>query len=216
MASPPLLTGRRAWAPALVLGAGCLLNLSVDAQREMALQAPLAALPRVIEDFRGTDLTINPDELAIAGTTSSLHRVYTRDSTAQFSVYVGYYDRQRQGQTIHSPKNCLPGAGWEPLESRREALPGLAGVPIQVNRFVIANKQQRALVYYWYQGRGRTESNEYRVKLDLIRDSALRRRSEEALVRIVLPLTGAEAETDALARRLVPQLHQELVKILPS
>jgi EpsI family protein len=142
-------------------------------------------------------------------------RAFQRDSSA-FSVYVGYYDRQRQGQTIHSPKNCLPGGGWEPIESRREVIRSPDG-DIRANRFVIANQNQQALVYYWYQGRGRTEANEYQVKLDLIRDAAFSRRSEEALVRIVVPLTAAQAAAaDSLARAAAVELHAALRTVLPD
>jgi EpsI family protein len=181
----------------------------------MPLAAPLAELPRVLAGHTGTDVTINPDEVRVAGTTASLLRVYSRDSSS-FSVYVGFYERQQQGKTIHSPKNCLPGGGWEPLESRRETIAAGDG-PIRANRFVIANKEAQALVYYWYQGRGRTEANEYRVKLDLIRDAALRRRSEESLVRIVVPL-GADrtaAAADSLARAVAVELYAALTRVLP-
>jgi EpsI family protein len=211
----PGVTSRAAWWPTMLLGAGCLLNLSVNTQRTMPLAAPLAELPRVLAGHTGTDVTINPDEVRVAGTTASLLRVYSRDSSS-FSVYVGFYERQQQGKTIHSPKNCLPGGGWEPLESRRETIAAGDG-PIRANRFVIANKEAQALVYYWYQGRGRTEANEYRVKLDLIRDAALRRRSEESLVRIVVPL-GADrtaAAADSLARAVAVELYAALTRVLP-
>lgn len=204
------------WLPAVLLGAGCLLNFSVDAQRTMSLAAPLNSLPMELSGFQGQDFPISAEEARVAGTTTSVLRVYSRDTTSNFSVYVGYYARQRQGKTIHSPKNCLPGAGWEPLESRREIVLREDGSQVRVNRFVIAKKNQRALVYYWYQGRGRTEANEYQVKLDLIRDSALRRRSEEALVRIVVPLSGDLSEAEALARRTIRELYPELVRLLPA
>jgi EpsI family protein len=189
--------------PAAILTAGCILNLSVVAQRSMPLRNPLRSMPPTL------------DQVKVAGTTSSLLRVYQRDTTLAFSVYVGYYDRQRQGRTIHSPKNCLPGGGWEPLESREEQVQTSVGL-VRLNRFVIAKKNDRALVYYWYQGRGRTESNEYRVKLDLIRDSALKRRSEEALVRIVMPIGSSNAAPDSLGHAVVQELAQQLENVLPT
>lgn len=215
MALPRLSDLRVTWLPAAILGVGCLANGFINAQRTIPLVAPLGALPTSFEDYHGRDNSISPEEARVAGASSSLFRVYTRDSSS-FSVYVGYYESQRQGKTIHSPKNCLPGAGWEPLESRRDVVRGLAGEGIKVNRFLVANRTQQALVYYWYQGRGRTEANEYQVKLDLIKDSALRRRSDEALVRIVVPLEGNREGADALARRVVARLHAELGKILPT
>lgn len=205
------------WTPALLLGAGCLLNLSIETQRTVDLAAPLGTLPDRFEEHVAIDLAMSPEETRLLGASASINRAYRRDSASSFLVYVGFYASQRQGRTIHSPKNCLPGAGWEPLESRRETVAALdGGRPIRVNRFVIGKASQQALVYYWYQGRGRTESNEYQVKLDLIRDSALRRRSDEALVRIVVPFAGDPGAADALARRVVARWHSELGRILPS
>jgi EpsI family protein len=86
--------------------------------------------------------------------------------------------------------------------------------PVRVNRYLLKNKQEQALVLYWYQGRGRVEANEYLVKWDLLRDAALRRRTEEALVRVVVPLTSTEAHAyelaSAIAARLLPAVQQAL------
>jgi EpsI family protein len=206
------------WVPAGLLGLGCALNLSISAQRTMTLTAPLSTVPTEMLGFKSTDLELDQEQVRVAGTSSLLFRRYEQTGMPAFSLYVGYYAQQRQGKTIHSPKNCLPGAGWEPLESRPLLIPGEGGTSIRVNRFVVANKDQRALVYYWYQGRGRTESNEYRVKLDLILDSALRHRTEEALVRIVVPLSPerSEADTDAMASRIVRAVNAKLVTVLPA
>ena len=91
-----------------------------------------------------------------------------------------------------------------------------AGGPVRVKRYILQNGQQRAPVFYWYQGRGRVEANEYRVKLDLLRDAALRRRSEEALVRIVVPLDGDEGDAITLAgdvsQIIIPALYDALPK----
>jgi EpsI family protein len=90
--------------------------------------------------------------------------------------------------------------------------------PVRVNRYLLVNKQQRALVYYWYQGRGRVEASEYRVKLQLLRDSALRGRSDEALVRVVVPIraAGGEAAAGELGAWVSAQLIPRVAEVLPS
>jgi hypothetical protein len=95
-----------------------------------------------------------------------------------------------------------------------------------MNRFLLANKGAQALVYYWYQGRGRVEASEYTVKFNLLRDAALHGRTEEALVRIVVPidvrqaptqaqLAAARARADSLAERLAVQLVPGVGRVLP-
>lgn len=212
------VTLRAAWMPTTILLVGCLLNGSTRMQRTMDLLEPLATFPTGIDEFQGSDITMTDEEVRVAGVTDYLFRLYRAPEQPDFSVYVGYYASQARGKTIHSPKNCLPGAGWEALASQPMEVPRDGEAPVRVNRFMVANKDQKALVYYWYQGRGRTESNEYRVKLDLMLDAAVSRRTEEALVRIVLPLDGRleEANADAMAADLIRRVSSELRRNLPA
>ena len=210
------------WAPAIVLAVGALLaTLGVQSQRSLLLRGPLAtAIPREIEGYGSRDIELTADEGEVAGVTSYLSRLFAPADTAApgprfFAVYIGYYDRQTSGKTIHSPKNCLPGAGWEPLVNQRSAIATDSG-SFTVNRWLIQKGNEQALVLYWYQGRGRVQASEYAVKWDLVRDAALRRRSEEALVRIVVPIRTTETEAFELASRIAGRLVSSLDATLPT
>jgi EpsI family protein len=216
-----------AWAPVAVLGVGCLLSLGVSAQRTPELREPLAtALPDSIGNLVGADARVSADVAQVAGFTSYAFRVYQGDtlqvdSTGQSgyptaaSIYLGYYDHQVRGHTIHSPKNCLPGSGWEALSSGPQRL-AVGADTVTVNRYVLENHGTRALVLYWYQGRGRVAYNEYRVKWDLLRDAILKRRTDEALARIVVPIEGSEEAALSLARKIAVRLVPALYRALPS
>jgi EpsI family protein len=211
------------WPPVIVLAFGALLaTVGVRAQRTLELRGSLdTAIPATIGEFRGRDLKLTSEEISAVGVTNYLARVFENpDSTVAgprwFQVYIGYYDRQASGRTIHSPKNCLPGGGWEPLRSETAVVTTPTG-PVTVNRYLIQNPQhQQALVFYWYQGRGRVASNEYLVKWDLVRDAALRRRSEEALVRIVVPVSNNEEPALTLASIVASRLVPSLGSVLPG
>ena len=205
----------RRWLPVPVLLAGVLLVTgTVKPQRAMPLRAPLAeTIPLVLAGWYGHDLEISDAERQVAGMSSFVLRYYTPESqpparrggSRDFSVYVGYYDRQYQGKTIHSPKNCLPGGGWEPLTSSQQRIETPLGV-VPVSRYLIGNGPAKAVVLYWYQGRGRIAANEYLVKWDLLRDQALLGRSDEALVRIIVPVTTSEADAYRQAVRVAKEL----------
>jgi EpsI family protein len=211
--------------PAGVLFVGVLFISGIRPQVVMKPVQPMTSIPTVFEGTPGKDLAIDKEEQRIAGMSEFVLREFPRDSTT-WSIYVGYYDRQVQGKTIHSPKNCLPGAGWEIMENDAVPLYNAAPSAPRVNRVVLSNKGSRALVYYWYQGRGRIESNEYRVKWDLLRDAALFGRTEEALVRLVIYVpavpTGTTkdadvhmASADSLAHRVMAPLAESVYKVLP-
>lgn len=198
------MTMRMAWIPVVLLSLGVAASAGSGVQRTMPLRAPLGdVVPLHIDGLAGTDQTVSENEQRIAGMDQYLLRSYTSADPARagFSVYVGYYEYQTRGHTIHSPKNCLPGAGWEPLTSSVATVTTAAGA-VEVTRYLLQRNDERAVVLYWYQGRGRIENNEYAVKWHLLRDAAFRRRSDEALVRIVVPVIESEDASTATATRI--------------
>ncbi|MDH4132074.1 MAG: EpsI family protein [Gemmatimonadota bacterium] len=205
-----------AWVPGAILAAGSLLTLGVDRQRDVSLVRSLDSIPLVLAGRPGQAGTISQEQQEAAGMSSYLVRWYDGD-VAPFEIYVGYYESQTQGRTIHSPKNCLPGSGWEALNQSETTVETPAG-PRIVNRYLLQNKERRALVYYWYQGRGRVASNEYGVKWDLLRDAALHGRTEEALVRIVVHFSGNTDEAGAAtwASRAAADLIPAVETALPA
>ncbi len=215
------------FVPACILAAGLgLLGLTHEQERPTPVK-PIAGILDSVPGYTHTAIQVDTNSQRVAGMDEFVNRVYLRDTLQVFSLYVGYYTYQTQGKSIHSPRNCLPGAGWEPVESA--TLP-IASAPGQgsrsMNKYVLANQGSYAAVYYWYQGRGRIESNEYTVKYNLMHDAALFGRTEEALVRLVVPLRTRTNRTqehiraeiqraDSLATSLAPRLAQEVATALP-
>jgi EpsI family protein len=204
------------WVPAGCLALGCIFTLAVNRQVGAELRTPLDSIPMVLAGREGRAGTLPDDQREAAGMTSYITRYFPAD-TAPFEIYVGFYDQQTQGKTIHSPKNCLPGSGWEALQQRTTEVPTPDG-PVTVNRYLLQNKEARALVFYWYQGRGRVASNEYRVKWELLRDAALRGRSEESLVRVVVHLNEGTSEERAaeVATRVAGELVPAVARAMPD
>lgn len=201
------------YLPLIILGLGAAALLRIGGQSDTPLRGSLESIPRELAGYSGRDQTVSKDEQRVAGMDQYLMRAYLRDSS-YFSLYVGYYQAQNQGKSIHSPKNCLPGAGWEPVEnSTRDVVVG--NTSVTVNRYLLEKGTTRAVVYYWYQGRGRVSWNEYSVKWELLRDKAIHGRSEEALVRIVVPIDRATPDSaDVLANEVAQDIIPRLFGIL--
>jgi EpsI family protein len=213
----------RRYLPAAILGVGCLGLLRTQTQAKMPLVAPIRSVLDSVPGYSVRDQKVTDEERQVAGMTDYVARSYWRDSTLAFTTLVSYYESQAQGRSIHSPRNCLPGAGWEVLMAGTATIGGME--PHTVNRYTLKNGTQSAVVYYWYQGRGRVVADEYAVKWNLLRDAALSGRSEEALVRVVVPVRAgasdsasvrATAEADSLGRRIASDLVVQVQRILPS
>lgn len=211
------------WWPASVLAIGIgLTTVGVKPQISVPLEADLGTV--IADDYdgwAGRNYEVSDAEQRVAGMDEYVFRIYApRDAApetaaaAAFSVYVGYYRQQAQGRTIHSPKNCLPGGGWEPLVASRRTIETVHG-SVPVNHYLIGNATHQAVVLYWYQGRGRVAANEYAVKWELLRDQALLGRSDEALVRVFVPVTSTVEAATAQAERVARQLVLDVEQALP-
>ena len=180
-------------------------------------RTPLAALPRAVGPWTDSiDVPLDRDVRTLLGVDDYLNRTYVSGSGQPVSLYIGYYASQRQGDTIHSPQNCLPGAGWQPVEGGPWPLEVATG-RVMVNRYVIQKGIERQIVLYWYQGRGRVVANEYANRLWLMFDAAVRHRSNGALVRVAAPVrsavgsvTAADAAAADFSRALFPRLSASL------
>jgi EpsI family protein len=127
-------------------------------------------------------------------------------------LYVAFFKSQRAGVTPHSPKVCLPSNGWTEESSRiiSVSVPG-ESAPIPVNRYIVSHQEERSLVLYWYQSAHRVIANEYLAKFALIFDALRYRRSDEALIRVIAPISGqSEASGEERAIRFVQAIYQPL------
>lgn len=193
----------------IVVAAGLLVitALLLQARSSNEVQPPrekLSSLPLQLGPWTGTDISIPQDILDILGAGDFLLRVYRTPDPSQpyVDLFAAYFPSQRSGDSIHSPKNCLPGAGWSPVESNRVmlSLPGHA--PFPANRYVIAKGEDRMLVLYWYLAHDRAVASEYWAKFYLVTDSMRLNRSDGSLIRVTTPLRRGET-IDVAQQRLV-------------
>ncbi|MGB2632527.1 MAG: exosortase C-terminal domain/associated protein EpsI [Candidatus Acidiferrum sp.] len=179
-----------------LLATAMALNLR-SAREAVAPQTNLAHFPHAIDGWNGSDLGLSSDEVATLGPGQFLLRDYDRPNTPTVTLFLAYYPSQQTGDTMHSPKNCLPGSGWEPTNSGVIQLQAAGGKQITANRYIVAQGKDRMVVLYWYQAHGHTEASEYWAKWRLVRDAITMNRTDGALVRVETPIEGAESVADA-------------------
>ncbi len=181
---------------------------------------PLATFPSAVGGWfqSGPDAEIEQNILDVLKASDTLQRAYVNPSTnSGVSLFVAYFQTQRTGSVPHSPKNCLPGSGWEPVEKPapvRVEVPGRQS-PLKVNEYVVAKGDQEDVVLYWYQSHGRVIASEFEAKFWLIADAIRYRRSDTALVKVVVPVRsgdwkGAEGTAVQFVQSVFPALERQL------
>lgn len=199
---PHLLAWRLAAVTVLFLVAWVTIANASRTEPVVPRQA-LASFPMQIGDWQGQRaVRFDQQVLTVLGVDDYISRTYEASGRNPVGLYVGYYASQRQGDTIHSPLNCLPGAGWQPLTRRRVVLPvpGSAG-GVVVNRLVVQKGLENQVVLYWYQGHGRVTASEYWGKIYTVVDAIRLNRTDGALVRIVSPVLHDDPQGEQRAEK---------------
>jgi EpsI family protein len=184
------------------------------------LVSPLTLFPPALGGWTmARDVPIEKEVQDVLKADDTLNRVYVNSSQIGYAfLFIAYFKTQRYGQAPHSPKNCLPGSGWEPVETGRETIevPGW-DAPIVTNRYVVEHGDDKSVVLYWYQTHQRIIASEYWAKFWLVVDSVRYRRSDTSLVKIVVPVHDNDiGAATAVGVEFIQAMFPSLLKQLPS
>lgn len=194
------------------------------------VRQPLSGFPDQVADWvMQQSAPIDQEVVSVLGVDDYLNRVYARPNPVSIvGLYIGYYQSQRQGDTIHSPLNCLPGAGWRPTGQRRIEVTvtdtsrperfdaAVNRRPIVINLITVQKGSDRQAVAYWYQSRGRVMASEYWGKIYMVIDALRKNRTDGALVRVVAPVNGPGPEAQEAAEQNAIEFVKAIFPLLAS
>jgi len=179
---------------ALLLAATALLLAARSGSEVIPAHTPLASFPQELQGWNSTTLDLDKDTRAVLGPGDFLLRQYSNNARSEpVTLFIAYFATQSTGDAIHSPKNCLPGSGWAPIQADRIDVNVPGHSPFPANRYVIAQGEERELVLYWYWAHDRGVASEYAAKFYLVADSIRTHRSDGSLVRLSTPLERGES-----------------------
>jgi EpsI family protein len=197
------------FAATVVLLVGTTLLSGLTARRiPETLAVSLDQIDARIEGWTASgDETLPAPTLHALAPSSYLARTY-RKANSQLNLFIAFYSQQRAGESMHSPKHCLPGSGWEIWKHDSAFIP-VRGKPVQINKYSIQNSGERMLMFYWYQSKTRILASEYIGKILLARDTILSGHTAGSIVRITLPDTPqSNVEAVAFATNLISQVER--------
>lgn len=170
-------------------------------EEEVPARLSLATFPLHLGDWVATESSLDIETEQALGFEDYVLADYRRADGSPVNFYVAFYASQRRGVSPHSPQVCIPGGGWVISQLERTAFNLNDGNPMEVVRVVIDRANQRQIVYYWFEQRGRRIANEYWMKWYLFVDALTRNRTDGALVRVVSPVRQGES-TEAVDQRI--------------
>lgn len=209
---------RSSWRFAVLLSLLLVGGIVVNAWEYLGERPParkeLKDFPKQLGAWQqiGPDQRFDKATLSVLRASDYLMRNYGLANGQNGNLYVGYYASQKDGATYHSPLNCLPGSGWMMSAPGRITIAPPGKPPFEANRYLIENGATKELLIYWYQGRGRAVASEYWGKVYTVIDSVRLRRSDGAMVRVMVPV----GESEAIALEAAAELAASASPLLPE
>jgi EpsI family protein len=206
---------RRAIALASLVAASAIVIRAASSVEAVPLRRSLADLPASLGQWRSAgDSPLDRATLDVLRADDYVSRIYV-SGRIPAELFVAYYTTQRQGDTMHSPMNCLPAAGWQTRSTGRIEIPVGGGASVTTNRYIIQKGLDERLVLYWYQSHGRMIASEYASKVYLVLDSLRLRRSDAGLVRVIVPMSPGVPQPERAAADFVRALYPALDDFIP-
>ena len=193
------------------------LTIFAGHTERIAPNKPFSEFPLEIGQWQGARKELDQKVYNILGVEDYILANYRNRSGALVNLYVGFYQSQSQGDLIHSPKNCLPGAGWNIVHTGIETIKmNDAEKPIKVIKLDLQKDGEKQIVLYWFQSRGRIIASEYMQKIWLVVDSITRHRTDGSFVRLISPVTVDEKNTLNALKDFSRQVYPFLKEHIPS
>lgn len=181
------------------------------------LKKPLTDFPKQISEWAGREEHFAKEVYNFLGVDDSFLCNYRDMCGNTIQLYIGFYRSQMEGRIIHSPKNCMPGAGWNVIHSSLETIriSGGDGDDNHVIKLLLEKGSEKQVVLYWFQSRGRIVVSEYLEKVFLVIDAFKLRRTDGSFVRLISPVSNGNEHitTDymkSFAQSIIPVLEDFL------
>jgi len=179
----------------------------------------LAEFPKTLGDWTTvSEQKIEGRSMEILQVDDYFVRNYRNSKGETIGLYMGYFKSQRDGKGIHSPRQCLPGAGWVAVDTSvyNMSIVGHNPETVPVNKFIMGKGLDRQLYLFWYHGRSRVYASEYWNKIYLIWDGLTKKRTDGALIRVNNPIKGNTEEALKTQTEFIKLFYPLLKEYIPD
>lgn len=214
-----MISTQRALAACTLMLATFFLLKFLSSSEEVKPNKPFATFPTTMGEWKGKEERFDESIYNALGVDDSFLGNYYSPDGRYVQLYIGFYQSQKEGDLIHSPKNCMPGAGWNitGTELVEVDMPNFKEGKASVIQLFLQKGDQKQLVLYWFQSRGRIINSEYLEKIYLVVDSITRHRTDGSFVRLIAPVVdNNEAQCLDSLKAFIRELSPYLLEYIPS
>lgn len=148
--------------------------------------ADFSIIPNNLAGYYGSEQALADFAYDILKADVTTLRDYITMNGVRLQLFIAYFGSQKYGSQIHSPKHCLPGGGWRIVNIHPFTMDLAGGKTKLMNRLLLAAKNHKAVMLYWFETRSGSIRSEYGLKLDLVKNSLLFRPTDAAIVRLII------------------------------
>jgi len=178
--------------------------------------AEFEQIPHETEEWQGEEILFSATTYEILKATSTTLRTYSGPDNSAVSLFIGYFEDQKYGSQIHSPRHCLPGGGWGILAHLAKEIE-INSRDIPINWLIIGDRDLRQLMYYWFETRSGYIRNEFALKFDLVKNALLMRPTDAAFVRLTVAVPPGRdlSYGDEILKDFLEEFYPEIENSLP-
>jgi EpsI family protein len=198
----------------LVFIATALLFTSLGLNTAPSIR-PLTQLPQEFGEWRMVNQqAFSPEIIAVLRPTDYLSRAYADGRGNVVQLYIGFHDGSERSGPIHSPKNCLPGGGWNNI-AEKKLLIHTGGSDLHLVHGLFQKGSEKALYIYWFQLREKSVTEEYQLKFFQLYNSIVNKRRDATFVRVSVPVAADEKAASAIAVKFVTDFYPFFSAAMP-
>ena len=147
--------------------------------------------------------------------TDYISRTYRDDKGGIVSLYFGYHDGGPNSGPIHSPKQCLPGSGWNRLDAEVHKV-NVHGTTVAYVAALYQKDIEKQLFLYWFQVGDQYLTDEYALKFSMAKNSLLHNRREASFIRLAVRVTNSEDAAREIGESFIKTFAPAISASLPK
>jgi EpsI family protein len=155
--------------------------------------ADFSSLPLQKGSWEGEEVLFSDVTYDILKATKTRMISYKLEEEPGPNFFIAYFQDQKYGSQIHSPRHCLPGSGWGILKHTHEKIQ-VNGKMVPINRVLIGSRENRQLMYYWFVTRTGVITSEFGLKFNLFMNALFLKPTDAAFVRLTVNLPPGSSE----------------------